>query len=65
MRQQAVMHVCDNWDKFHEYVILTRDGYKSTMGQDGGKWDYYFPLRYLVSYAETVLCCADYNPYIC
>jgi hypothetical protein len=63
MRQQAVMHVCNNWDKFHEYVILTRDGYKSTMGQYGvyGIITFYFSLRYLISNVEKVLCCAEYS----
>jgi hypothetical protein len=26
MRKKTVMHVCDSWNKFKEYVILTRDG---------------------------------------
>jgi hypothetical protein len=37
VRQETLnftVHVCDNWNKFKEYVILTRDGYMSVMSQD-------------------------------
>jgi hypothetical protein len=35
LRQETVIHICDNWYNFTECVILTRVGYKSMMGQDG------------------------------
>jgi hypothetical protein len=57
MRQQAVMHVCNNWDKFHEYIILTRDGYKSTMGQDGVYGSHVVIVAFCELYKVTITMC--------
>jgi hypothetical protein len=33
-KKKTVINICDNWNKLKEYVIQTRDGYKSMMGKD-------------------------------